>query len=175
MYKLVECGIECMEMLDNLNIPYSRDIHMSVNYRADRRWGRCERTADGFNITISDKLLDERNSINGLKETILHELLHTISGCMNHGEKWKRYAKMVNNAYGHDVKRCNTAEEKGVCDEMIAEMQAKRAMKLASKPTYIVACTKCGHKYIRHKMSKLVSNPDLYLCGTCDGKLIREA
>ena len=53
--------------------------------------------------------------MNGLKNTIIHELLHTCVGCMNHKAKWKFYADKVNRAYGYDdIKRTSTADEKGV-------------------------------------------------------------
>ena len=173
MHKLAQYGLECMQMLDDLKIPYSHDIHMEVNYGADSRWGRCEEESSGYFITINSKLLDDRTDVNSLKETILHELLHTISGCMNHGTRWKMYADMVNKAYGYNIKRTKSYEESGLCDEMIAEMKAKRAEKVNSSPTYVIECTKCGYRYVRHKMSKMVSNPDCYLCGTCHGELMR--
>lgn len=43
----------------------------------------------------------------------------------------------------------------------------------ATKPKYIVVCRECGHKYKRHKKSKVIKKPQRYSCGDCDGPLRR--
>lgn len=106
---------DCMSMLDCLKIPYCYDVRFTVNTRAKKRWGQCIRRVNGsYDININVILLDESTDIRGLENTILHELLHTCEGCMNHGAIWKKYAEMVYKAYGYNVKRTSDAYEKGV-------------------------------------------------------------
>lgn len=89
MRNLEDVAIECMEMLDRIGIKYGNVKEVIPNSRARSRWGQCKIVPGGFQININVDLLDERNSIDGLKETLLHELLHTVSGCFNHGREWK--------------------------------------------------------------------------------------
>ena len=115
MRDLETIAYECMEKLDALAIPYGNVTEISVNYRAKSRWGQCRHGKDGtHSININAELLDERNDVRGLENTILHELLHTCPGCNNHGEIWKTYAEKVNAAYGYNIKRCSDAYEKGI-------------------------------------------------------------
>lgn len=152
---------ECMKMLDDIGVKYGNVTEFTINTRAHRRWGQCKRVANGYSINISATLLDESNDVNGLKNTILHELLHTCDGCMNHGTKWKTLASKVNNAYGYNIKRCSDANEKGV------ENDTRVVYK------YEIQCQECGHSYKREKMSKAIQHPEKYRCGQCHGKLKR--
>ena len=38
---------------------------------------------------------------------------------------------------------------------------------------YAVQCTKCGKIIYRKTWSKLISNPERFLCGSCNGELKR--
>lgn len=173
MRSLALYGNECKKELDKLGIVYGNNIRFTVNNRAKSRWGRCNKERNGYNIEINSDLLDERNSLIGLKETILHEMIHTVSGCMNHGDKWKRLADKVNRAYGYTISRVNTAEDKGLCEEAIRERTEARQNKINAMPTYRVVCQGCGYEFIRHKMSKLITDTDEFRCGLCNGKLKR--
>lgn len=154
----------CMTELDDIGIEYGNIIEFKVNTRAKKRWGQCKAVPGGYSINISAILLDERNDEQGLKNTIIHELLHSCKGCMNHGENWKRLAAKVNRAYGYNIKRCSSADEKGVQEET-------RPIKTTREIKYIVKCNGCGHTYTRTKMSKLIQHPEHYRCGCCGGKL----
>ena len=54
-----------------------------------------------------------------LYETILHELLHTLPGCMNHGSKWTKYADFVSGHYDMDIKPVSTFRDKGMSEPTI--------------------------------------------------------
>lgn len=155
---------EGMHILDNLNIPYNKSVRFVVNIRAQKRWGQCKQVSGGYEININKILLDERNSADGLMNTIIHELLHTCPGCYNHGPQWKRYADMVNNAYGYSIKRTSSADEKGVATGV---QERKRVAK------HKLVCTKCGQEILRSRTSKFVMNFELYRCGICGGKFKR--
>jgi len=81
MRNLDEYAIQCMEELDAIGIEYGNIIEVKVNTRAKKRWGQCRAVPGGYSINISVVLLDERNDEQGLKETIIHELLHSCKGC----------------------------------------------------------------------------------------------
>lgn len=151
--------LECMEKLDAIGIEYGNIKEVTVNTRAKKRWGQCCTVPGGFSININVDLLDERNSVEGLENTIIHELLHSCKGCMNHGEKWKSLARKVKSAYGYEIKRCNSSSDKGV------EHQREIAYK------YIIQCEKCKKLIKRQRKSMIVEYPSLYRCGTCGGNL----
>ena len=151
---------ECMAELDAIKIPYREVEKFVVETKAKSRWGRCQATATGkFIISISDLLLADDASPEGLKNTIIHELLHTCVGCMNHKSTWKLYAERVNRAYGYDIKRTASEEEKG-----IHEVVRKRRV---------------NHKYVCEKCGQIVTKErdrgfeKAYSCGICHGKFIK--
>lgn len=108
-------------------------------------------------------MLNEQNSEKGLKNTIIHELLHTCDGCFNHGEEWKKQAQKVNREYGYQIQRVSTAEEKGIVYDT-REIKPKQI-------NHIVHCCNCGKIYTRNKNSKLITHTHLYRCGKCNGNL----
>ena len=165
MRNLDKYAIECMRELDAIGIEYGNIIEVKTNTRAKKRWGQCKAIPGGYSINISVILLDERNDEQGLKETIIHELLHSCKGCMNHGKNWKYLAEKVNKAYNYNIKRCSSADDKGVQEE---------TRPISDNPVnYIIKCNQCGHIYTRIRMSRAVQHPELYRCGRCGGTLSR--
>lgn len=115
MRDLIEYACKAMEMLDSIGVQYGNIIDFTVNTRAQKRWGQCRKVPGGYTININAVLLDERNSEDGLMNTILHELAHSVDGCMNHGTNWKAVANHIHNALGYNIKRTDSAEEKRNC------------------------------------------------------------
>ena len=155
--------IQCMEELEALHIEYGNIIDVKVNTRAKKRWGQCRTVPDGYEININAVLLDERNSERGLKETIIHELLHSCSGCMNHGKIWKQLAEKVNRAYGYGIKRCSSDEENGVLKE------TKPVEPSAPKRT--VVCVNCGYICTGPGLKGIIRKIKQYRCACCGSKL----
>lgn len=149
----------CEKELDALNIPYAKGIAYSVNTRAPNRWGQCRynRATKSYSINISNILVDP-STISGLKNTIIHELLHSVPNGMGHTGEWKKFATMVNNHYGYDIKRVSTSVEKGV------------ELKNDDSSKYVFVCERCGRIIRRNRRSKFVDSPQNYRCGECDGK-----
>lgn len=166
MRDIQEYAIRCMEMLDKIGVPYGNIQNVTVNNRAKKRWGLCSVVSNGFDIQINAVLLDETIDESGLMNTMLHELLHTVPGCMNHGAKWKAMADKVYKAYGIYIKRCSNAAEKGVAADMIEEMNAKRYK-------YFVSCPDCGHVFKYMRMCDCVKNPGRYHHTGCKSNLVR--
>lgn len=151
--------LECMEELDALNVQYGKISKWEINTRAKKRWGQCQNEGNGYySISISVRLLADDIDDIATKTTILHELLHTCENCMNHGKEWQRLADKVNRAYGYNIKRCTSCEEKGV--EQV-------------KANYVIACPCCGTKWEYIRMTKAVQNPGRYRCGKCRKELVR--
>ena len=160
MTKLEKALQTCQKQCDKLGIPYGSVFDISPSKRAQKRWGTCFVTPFGSRIVINRELLKKGVSEKALLDTVMHELLHTCPGCADHQETWKRYAAMVNAAYGYDVKRCTSPEEKGI------------------KPTlenvrYRFRCTACGSIVERTRASAFTKNPAGYRCGKCGGTFER--
>lgn len=164
MRNLYEYAKMCMEKLDRLGIAYSKNIQWEINTRAKKRWGQCEAILNGCIISINHVLLDEQNNDVGLINTIIHELLHSVEGCMNHGAKWKALAEKVNAAYGYNIKRTSTADEKGVLEESIMKEGINK---------YRIICLKCGKCTYRTRACIITKHPDRYY-HKCGGELIVE-
>lgn len=150
-------AIECMRELDVIGIQYGNVVEFKVNYRAERRWGQCCPLPGGrFSININHRLLDESTDIDGLKNTLIHELLHTCKGCLNHGSEWKRLADKVNRYYGYGIKRTSSADEKGI-DESNRYVKVKRI-------NHKYVCCGCGQTITRQRETGFVNR---YKCGRC--------
>ena len=171
--RLGEMYRECIDEMNAIDIPYGKIVEVTVNYRAKSRWGQCRKSyanADGivYKININCDLCHPDASERGLKETIIHEILHTCPNCMCHTGEWKRLAELVNDCYGYNVKRCNSSEEKGM-EEFYAQHD-----ELKKKPTwkYEIRCKNCG-KVVgrRQKSCKLTMYPYRYKCAHCYGSL----
>lgn len=159
-------AIECMRELEIIGIPFGEVQEFTVNYRAERRWGQTKILPGGkFSININHRLLDESTNIDGLKSTIIHELLHTCKGCFNHGETWKTYAAIVKKFYGYEVKRCSSADEKGIAEE---NRCSRKRNSFSYNHKYV--CRKCGQEIYRSRERGFV---DRYKCGRCNGSFIK--
>ena len=106
MKDLKKLANECMAELDAIGVQYGNVISWQINTRVKNRWGQCRYIGGGrYSINITNRLLDDNLPDEAAKETIIHELLHSVDGCMNHGPNWKRVADKVNRAYHYNIKR----------------------------------------------------------------------
>lgn len=150
---------ECKEELDVLGIRYSTDItSLEVNKRAKNRWGQCKKNGGIYSINISERLLADDIKDKSCKQTIMHELLHTCKGCMNHGKEWTRLGKLVTDCYGcYDITRCTSADSLGInLDVTIYK--------------YSFKCKKCGKIIYKQRESKFTRNYQDYHHKGCGGK-----
>lgn len=165
---------ECIDELDTLGINYGNITDITVNYRAKSRWGQCRRVGNTFKININSDLLHDDAPEKGLKETIIHEILHTCPKCMCHTGEWKRLANLVNRYYGYNVKRCDNSYDKGM-DEFYKNHEeiaiAQRPRKMEYK--YEFKCTGCGQTIRRKKESKFTKYYKNYRCGICHGEFVK--
>lgn len=150
---------KAIEQVENVGIKVPTNIKSKIRtYKATSYFGQCRKKEGQFEITISEYHL--KNGYNAVMETMIHEVIHTVDGCWNHGELWKRCVDKVNRKYGYSISR--TGSQKQGYSLKVAEVNVK----------YIIKCDKCGNTIQRQRMSKLVKYPEIYRC-KCGGKLSR--
>lgn len=66
--------------------------------------GRCHRTktANGWEFEIII-FRHENRTEKGIKETIIHELIHTLDGCFNHRRDFKYNCEVIKRKLGYDA------------------------------------------------------------------------
>ena len=149
----------CKQMAKESNIKIGKIYDIKINSRAKKRWGLCSYYSDGFVIEISSSLLEDNVRREALIDTLMHEVLHTCNGCMNHGKQWKTYAKIINEKYNLNIKTTTSAAEKKIDNE---------------EYNYIIACPKCGHQWKYIRFTKCVKHPERFIhTGCCRDGLIR--
>lgn len=166
MRNLATVANDCQRKLDAIGIPYRKST-FTVNTRAKKRWGQCcppKQRNGAFAINISKRLLMDDVELKSLEDTVLHELLHTCEGCLNHGPKWKMYAAKVNRTYGYNIKRCTSSQEKGIVPDPVV---AREDMK------YLVRCKSCGRLVGRQRKTHFVEHCECWRCGVCGGNFER--
>ena len=145
---LMKLANECISELDAIDIKYSKNIKWEINTRAKKRWGLCSKKPDGsYVISISSRLLDDNLDDDSAKDT------------KGHGPEWKRLADKINKAYGYNIKRCSSDEEKGVETIETAPKIIKHKFR----------CKKCGQIIERTRESKFTKNYKGYRCTICYG------
>lgn len=165
LYKLYE---EVKQELEVIDIPINKVDSIKVNNRMSRAWGICKRTRNtrtgsisGYRIEISERLLNESIPDKSIKNTICHELIHTIDGCFNHGDEWKSWGRFISDCYvqykGVDNRRTSSAD-KGFTEEVVLN---------TSK--YAFKCKSCGYILSKNRVSDFIRNYKLYGC-KCGGK-----
>jgi len=159
--RLVQMMNESIIQLKHMGIPVSDRIRgIEPNSRAKKRLGSCRKISEplgtAFRIDISTELYKADDD--KLKTVLMHELLHTVKGCFNHGKKWKLMAATVNREMGLNIKTT-------------AEMPAGSESN-TSNPVYRykIVCQSCGNTSYRVKRSKVIEHPENYRCAKCGGK-----
>ena len=166
MKNLNDCYKKCAAILDSLNIPYDKYVgdYISVNNRLRRPMAQTTKTvgyyATIYKIEFNPAMLLDSVPDYELEDTMLHELLHTCPDCWCHTGKWKRYAEIVNHAYGYHISRTGYSPE---CTARRDEIEPYK---------YELLCKKCGkHVAYRKRKCDLTEFPGLYTHRNCGGDL----
>lgn len=112
---------ESIALLKDLEVPVSDSICPEVRLTGSHRaYGRCcpkgslkRYTEYDYYIEISGHTLE--NTEKSIRNTLIHELLHTVPGGLRHTGEWKKWAKFVSYKTGYDIKRLDgdkTEEDK---------------------------------------------------------------
>ena len=154
--------------LDSIGVRYRTVRRWSVNTRAKKRWGDCRALGGGeFAISISARLLADGADDQALRDTVAHELLHTVEGCVGHRGLWRELAdKVTRELPGYSISRVTSAADKGFHDEQATAVSAP-------KYRYALVCERCGQVIRRQKASKVIRAPQRYRCAKCGGRLKR--
>ena len=144
--------------------PEVKNIKYQVvfNTRAIKRYGQCKRLNDNYFEININKTFTEVCDIKDVKNTIVHEILHSLPNGMTHKGAWARYANQVNHSFPHyNITRTNTYE--GYAE---AKPNAK----------YIMYCPDCGRTWKRYKKTNMISNilkgnSRGYYCPDCKTKV----
>ena len=180
--KLNRLYSECLEELKiiGINIDESK-IKIKISKRSTKRYGCCKhqnpdlstiyferkgrkkvikyRKYNSHIIEISMWVMNLNDEI--IKNTIIHELLHTKDNCNNHGKEFKYYAKYINEKLGYNIKTLGNKEEDYL----------KSGLNLSEeKYKYTIQCIKCKNIFYRQRFN--VDKVNKYRCGKCRGKLI---
>lgn len=155
--------IEVKENLKNINIPVSDDISYDIKLsKAKRKWGSCKMSKGKedyrFYISISENCFKEPDYIQFIRNTMAHELIHTVKGCFNHGAKFQRYARKAA-VLGYTVNTTSKSSIEKTDEEKFNEAK------------HVLICKSCGEIYYRLRFPKNPKYIDKIMCGRCKGKL----
>ena len=183
--KLNKLYIECIEELNNIGIDILKEQHygkidVTLSKRNNKRYGCCKqeepdknyRTVtrvgrrriikfEKFNkhhIEISPWVMKLEDNI--IKNTIMHELIHCIPYCNNHGIEFKKYANLINVNYGYDVSRVGNKKQDFENSKMVYDEKVNYK--------YKITCNGCSQEFYRQRLSKSFSRK--YRCAKCGGK-----
>lgn len=133
------------------------DVQVVLNSRFTRVLGRYSYREK--KIEIGKKYFIHGND-EDIKNTIIHELLHQISGRVyqdyGHGKHWTRLAENVSARTPYKITRLASSDK----FESIPNLRRERK--------YIVRCTHCGNEVKYATKSNAYKNPSAYYCGKCN-------
>lgn len=97
---MLEICIETINEVIGNNAVY-RKIDIKFNKRFTHTLGRCALRGKYATIEISEKYFYHLSTSDDEKyRLILHEVLHSVEDCNNHGTKFNTYAQRIENATG---------------------------------------------------------------------------
>lgn len=167
---------ECLNDMKALGIEVPHIESFTVNTRAKSRFGQCCRRDGKWKININSDLLDEECPVMSLRETIFHEIIHTLPKCFNHGDEFKKYADIVNKAYKTNITRCSTTKEKygNIYGAKVAAANAVKKEKHTM--CYQVYCPNCDKVVAQgdfQRAPKWYAHVERFHCRKCKGNLER--
>ena len=186
MEKLIGLYNECINELKSIGIDVDLDnvgeIDISFAKRNTRRYGCCKyeepdkksyykikrghRTYIKFakynkhHIEISKWVMELDESI--IKNTIIHELIHCMPYCVDHGEKFKAYANIINSRLGYNITRLGDKE----ADYKKSNVEYTE---LKKQYNYKIICNVCGLESYRIRIAKNFTRN--FRCAKCGGGL----
>ena len=180
--KLQRLYKQCIQELNSIGIYFeNEEIKIMIAKRNNKRYGCCIPkkpdehykivTKRGFRyfiqyhhylsytIEISKWVMELEETI--IKNTIIHELIHCLPYCNNHGKQFKYYANIINTELGYNITRVGNKKED--FEKSNLKFEEKEAYK------YKIQCEKCGQTFYRKRLVKNFIKK--YRCSKCLGKL----
>ena len=151
---------ECKNELYNIGIYIEKDckIDIKLSKRNNKRYGCCKPEEPNkltkyyiwlkkrkyvkyyrykkYHIEVSPWVIELDDNI--IKNTIIHELIHCLPYCDNHGLEFKNYANYINSKLGYNISRLGNKVE----DYKISNKQFNKGF---DKKFF---CGKCKGKFI---------------------------
>lgn len=184
--RVIELFNECKSELKSINIDIDSEnignIDIKIAKRNSKRYGCCKQEEPDKNyfhyikrgyrkIKVYDKfkihhieickwVMDLEDSI--IKNTIMHEIIHCLPECNNHGEVFKKYANYINSKLDYNISRVGNKQE----DYEKSNIKYKEEIQ---KYNYIVKCNRCGQVFYRQRLIKNFVKK--YRCGICRRKI----
>lgn len=108
---------ECTALLKELNVPVSNSVCPTVKLIGTRRTlGRCckrggNKSQSEYEYYIEISRYTLNNPEKSIRNTLIHELLHTVPDGMRHTGAWKKWAKYVSSKTGYTIQRLGGEEK----------------------------------------------------------------
>ena len=155
---------ECIDLADDImhrcfpkyETPTYTEIKIS---RARSFWAQIKYISKGkYSLKVSnvyEEIEDEHTAKERLIGTMIHELIHTLPGCYNHGSKFKAACAVVNRKVpGYNLQRCTSMSDYGVKQEV--------------KPIkYVMSCGKCGATWNYRRRPNIMNMKEMNKHYTC--------
>lgn len=109
------------------------------------------------NIEISKWVMELNEDI--IKNTVIHEIIHCLPNCNNHGDEFKKYANYINSKLGYNISRVGDKRQ----DLKNSNIEVEK-----EKYNYKIECSKCGYYFYRKRLNSNFTKK--YRCGKCGGK-----
>ena len=183
--RLLKLYNECIDELKSIGIDVmAKDvgsIDIKLSNRSKKRYGCCKQENPDKNfckrvrkrkriilecnrfekhhIEISSWVMELNEDI--IKNTIMHELIHCMPYCNNHGKQFKIYANTINQKLSYNISRLGNKE---------LDYKASDIELVEKKPNYKyeIICKDCGQKFLRQRLNKGFTRK--YRCGKCGGR-----
>lgn len=156
------------------------NIDIKISTRSNKRYGCCKQENPDKNykvvqkrgyhkiiryekfqnhqIEISSWVMELKESI--IKNTILHELIHCIPYCNNHGAEFKKYAKQINQKLGYQITTKGNKKEDYQASNLTYQEE--------NEYKYKIICEKCGQEIYRKRFNESLIKR--YRCAKCKRK-----
>lgn len=131
--------MECINILLNMGFEVHIPVGVDFNSRLSKTLGRTIRKRDVYRIEVNPTFLKVASAQN-VHNMIMHECIHCVEGCFNHGTPWKSVAAKVTSKYPQFTitRLCNDKEYGKI-------YESKEAYK------YQICCADCGCKMTKQK------------------------
>lgn len=157
---------QCIQELEALNVPIAQSVYFREG-GGTQTWGYCYLGEYFFKyrdyeyvIAINKYLKNDKE----IKETIIHELLHTINIAHWHGGDWKKWANYVNEKTDYTIKRTYECELKSG-----AFWRQKRNEVFDAEKIMHVTCPQCGNKILIKKTTRITKYGNTnVICRNCN-------
>lgn len=149
---------ECINILLNFGYEVHIPTHFAINNRIVKSLGRCCRRRGVYHLEANGSFL-KAASPQSVHDMIMHECIHCVEGCFDHGPKWRSVAAKVVAQYPqYSITRTGRDEN---YDKV-----------LQSKCKYEIWCSHCGKingKYLRNSktLDSIRLRQGRYRCGYC--------